>query len=138
MYRRRNSMPSLPESVIEAGMEHGRRAFNVELNRHLLALLYDKTRARREHFKCTFYEARAWALSTRLSQRTPEEQHRYRAYCGALGKMGNALRQLNQRKAEEAKKPEKRSPQQRIKDHVALGIDGRQYEFILSNSLKEF
>ncbi len=138
MARSMHSMPSLPESVIEAGMEHGRTAFGVELNRNLLVLLYDKTRARREHFNCSFYEARAWALSTRLSQRTPEEQHRYRAYCGALGKMGNALRQLNHRKAEAVKKPSKRTPQQRIKDHVALGIDGRQYEFILFNSVKEF
>jgi len=123
-----NSLPPLPESVIEAGLAYGEMVFGINLNRETLVFLYDRTRARRAHLKCTFAKARAWALDGRLPQRTHRDQALYRAYSGALGKMGNLMRMIANRPA---KHPQKRTPTERIKDYVTLDIDERQYRFIL-------
>ncbi len=124
-----NSLPYISESVVEAGLVYGKEKFGLDLNRDLLIHLYDKTRSRRAHTRCSFREARVWALDSRLLQRDPEESRKYQAYSGAIGKMGSEQRKLSQKPS---RTPHVRTDLERIKDHVMLGPDGQQFQFILS------
>ncbi len=124
-----NSLPPIPETIVQSALEYVRGKYHVSLNEGRLRLLYDKTRARRAHEKCSFNQAKNWALRQVLTEHDRDAQLRYKAYSAAIGKMGNLNRLRMDR---EAKRPTRRTAVEQLKERVTLGRDGKQYEFILS------
>jgi hypothetical protein len=124
-----NSLLPIREGVVQAALRFAHAKYGMPLDEGRLRFLYDKTRARRAHEKCSFNEAKHWALRQVLTEHDCNAQRRFKAYSAAIGKMGNLNRQIQDR---EAHPPKKRTATQRIMDRVTLGRDGKQYEFILS------
>ena len=133
---------SLPKSILDAAVAHVQHKYAKEIERHGIEVdptrlidLYHEIKAHQRSLNqlmkqdssvrvaVSFRVMRSSVLDRHFPERNAKEQQERRIISSALGKIAAELRKLR------AQTPQPRTVLDRLKDHVTIGPDGRQYRF---------